>query len=292
MAERSLLVLVSGATGRQGGAVVRALRDRGHRLRALVRNPRTPAAESLRRSGVELCPGSLEDAAAVESAARDVDAFFLMGTPFEHGPAAEVQQGRTAVEAARTARVPFVTYSSVAGATRKTGIPHFESKFQVEQGLRASGVPFAIVAPVFFMENVTTPSSIQHLARGELVLGLTADRPLQMVALANLGAFVAHVLENPSFFRGRRVEIASDETTGARAAEVLSRVTGRPIRYPDAAESRAPAPPADDRAIMRRWLQTDGYSVDIAALKREAPAIGWLAFEAWAREQDWSALLA
>lgn len=291
LADKSLHVLVTGATGHQGGAVLRHLKARGHRLRALVRDKNTPGAKALQGLGVEVFQGSFEEGKSVEQASQFIDAAFLMGTPFGGGPDAERKQGISAIDAFRAADVPYVLYSSVASAHQHTGIPHFDSKFAVEHHLRSSGVPFAIVAPVAFMENSISPFSLPSLRQGQLGFGLPADKTLQMVALDDLAGFDTFVIENPTRFRGQRVEIASDEVTGTQEVEALSRAIGRPVRYQpipvEAIRQRS-----EDQARMVEWMAGHGYSVDIERLRRDYPAIGWHRFAEWAAEQDWPRLLA
>ncbi len=290
LADKSLHVLVTGATGHQGGAVLRHLRARGHRLRALVRDKSTPAAKALQALGVEVFQGGFEDAPAIERASKYVDAAFLMSTPAK-GPEVERTEGMAAIDALRGADVPYILYSSVASAHQQTGIPHFDSKFAVEHHLRSSGTPFAIVAPVAFMENAIFPFSLPSLRQGQLGFGLPPDKPLQVVALDDLGAFDTYVLENPAKFQGQRVEIASDEVTGLQEAEILSRRAGRPIQYRpiplEALRQRNV-----DQAKMAEWLMQHGYSVDIERLRRDYPNVGWHRYDEWAAEQDWPRLLA
>ena len=124
-------VLVTGATGKQGGAVARQLIGKGHHVRALTRDPSKPAAQALAGLGAELAVGNLDDRASLERAIDGVDAVFAVATPFEEGTQAETQQGINVADAAIAAGVQLV-YSSVANADRQTGIPHFDSKFAVE----------------------------------------------------------------------------------------------------------------------------------------------------------------
>jgi uncharacterized protein YbjT (DUF2867 family) len=291
LADKSLHVLVTGATGHQGGAVLRHLKARGHRLRALVRDKNSPAAKTLQGLGVEVIQGSFEDAKSLEQAAQFVDAVFLMGTPFGGGAEAERKQGISAIDAFRAADVPYLLYSSVASAHQHTGIPHFDSKFAVEHHLRSSGIPFAIVGPVAFMENAISPYALPSLRQGQLGFGLPADKSLQQVALEDLGAFDTFVLENPTKFRGQRVEIAGDSVTGRQESEILSRATGRPIEYRpipiEAIRQRS-----EDQALMAEWMTHHGYAVDIERLRHDYPDIGWHRYGEWAAEQDWPRLLA
>ncbi|HLY77273.1 MAG TPA: NmrA/HSCARG family protein [Thermoplasmata archaeon] len=291
LADKSLHILVTGATGQQGGSVLRHLKARGHRLRALVRDRNRPAARALQRLGVEVFQGGFEDARAIEEAAQLVDAAFLMSTSFEKGADGERRQGIAAIDALRAADVPYIVYSSVASATQHTGIPHFDSKFAVENHLRSSGTPFAIVGPVAFMENLTSPFALPGLRQGQLLQGLRPEKSSQLVALEDLGAFDTLVLENPARFRGQRIEIASDEVTGLQTAEILSRHAGRPIQY-RSLPLEAIRQRSEDLARMMDWLDRAGYTVDIERLRRDYPDVGWQRLEEWASEQDWPRLLA
>ena len=127
------LVLVTGATGNQGGAVVRALLKQEHQVRALTRNPASPAAQRLAEQGVEIAIGDFTDHDSLVRAARSVDAIYAMTTPFEQGVEKETAQGIAMTNAAKAAGVGHLVYSSVASADRATGIPHFDSKYAVFQ---------------------------------------------------------------------------------------------------------------------------------------------------------------
>jgi uncharacterized protein YbjT (DUF2867 family) len=107
-------VLVTGATGKQGGALTRLLLQRGHRVRALTRKPESPSAGSLRKAGAEVVAGDLGDRASVERAAKGVDVAYIVATPYEQGPAAEARFGKTGLNAAHAAGIPYPVDSSVS----------------------------------------------------------------------------------------------------------------------------------------------------------------------------------
>src|SRR5437762_9182522 len=134
-----LSVLVTGATGNKGGHLVRELLARGHSVRALTRKPESPAAAALAERGVTIVPGDFEDQGSLDRAARGVDTVFAMSTPFESGEKTETREGINIVRAASTAGVTHLVYASVAGADRASGIPHFDSKFEVEKEIRQIG---------------------------------------------------------------------------------------------------------------------------------------------------------
>src|ERR1700720_3989656 len=140
-------VLFTGATGRQGGAVVRALLSRGHRVKALTRKPDSDAVRKLKAEGADVLVGDLGDATSILRAAGDVDTMFLMGNSYEAGVEEEIRQGIIAADAAKAADVGHLIYSSVADANKKTGIPHFESKYLVEKHCSGLGIPYTISAP-------------------------------------------------------------------------------------------------------------------------------------------------
>jgi uncharacterized protein YbjT (DUF2867 family) len=282
-------VLVTGATGQQGSAVARALLANGHRVRAFTRKPDGEAARRMAAAGAETVAGDLADAESVRKAASGVDAMFLMGNFYEAGSDGEIQQGIIGADAAKAAGVGHLIYSSVADANRATGIPHFESKYLVEKHIAALGIPYTVSAPVAFMENVVAPWSIGSLLEGKLAFGLPPKRANQLVALADMGAFVASLVERRDAVFGKRFDIAGDELSGEKQATILARVTGRAIRYQEIPLAAARQQNAE-AAIMFEWFDRVGYDVDIAGLRREFPEVGWQSFADWAAGFDWGLL--
>jgi uncharacterized protein YbjT (DUF2867 family) len=283
-----LNVLVTGATGKQGGHLVRELLARGHSIRALTRKPESSAAAALAERGVTIVTGDFEDQGSLERAARGVDAVFAMATPFERGEKAEAREGINIVRAASAVGAKHLVYSSVAGADRATGIPHFDSKFEVEKEIRRSGVPFTIVAPVFFMENFLADWMAAGIARGSIAMGVPATRRLQQIAVPDIAQFTALVIERREGFLGKRVEIASDELTNVAAAAAISEASGRRIEY-TALPIEAVRQQNEDLARMYEWFDRVGYDADIVGLRWLYPEVAWHRFSTWARERDWPA---
>ena len=283
-----MTILVTGATGKQGGHVARFLLEKGHRVHALTRKADSPAARQLSSSGARIVTGDLSDGASIDRAVQGVDAVFAMSTPFEAGMEAEVRQGVTVADAVK-ARGKYLVYTSVGSADKHTGIPHFESKWQVEQHIAKIGVQAAIIAPVYFMDNVITFGK-QQLQQGLYASPLRADRTLAQVALDDIAAFAVLVLENKARFAGTRTDLVSEDLTGAQAAEILSRVMGKPITYLQIPMENI-RQMSEDVALMYEWFDRVGYRVDAAALHRQYPEIVWHTYEAWARLQDWKMIL-
>lgn len=282
-------VLVTGATGKQGGAVADALLAKGHVVRVLTRRPDSHAAAMLRQRGAEISIGSFEDEASLRRAMEGQDSVFAVSTFLEAGVEAEVKQGRALVDAAKASGVGHFVYTSVGSADRGTGIPHFDSKLTVEQYLKEQGVPHTILAPVYFFENLFFPQVIEGLKNGVYAAPLPAGRKLAQIAVADIGAFGALAISRRDAFLGRRFDLAGDDLSGEEQAAALSRVLGREVRYHEIPLAAIKAQ-SEELAAMYDWFNRVGYSVDTAALRRDFPEVGWHTFEEWARKQDFAAL--
>jgi uncharacterized protein YbjT (DUF2867 family) len=214
------LILVVGATGKQGGAVARSLLDRGFQVRGLTRNPQKPEAQALAEQGAEVVQGDMDDSSAMDRVLEGAYGVFSVQNFWETGYDGEVQQGKTVADAAKAAGVEHFVYSSVGSAHRQTGIPHFESKWEVEEHVRQIGLPYTILRSVFFMQNWEMMR--EHVLGGTLAQPLDPDKPFQQVAVEDAGAFAAIAFERPDEWIGREVDLAGDEPTMPEIAETLA----------------------------------------------------------------------
>jgi len=283
---QELTVVIIGSTGKQGGAVARGVLERGHKVRAVTRDTNSSQAKSLASAGATLVAGSLEDTAALTQALEGATSLFAMTTP-SGGTDAETRQGVAAADAAKAAGVHLV-FTSVGSANRRTGIPHFESKYEVEKHIAKVSVRATILAPVAFMENLFFIK--EQLAKGIYAAALPPARALAQVAVADIGAVAVRVLGDAGRFTGKRFDLASDELTGNDAMAILARVTGRPFSYYQVPLDVIRQRMGEDAVKMYEWFDRVGFAVDRAALRREFPNVAFHDFESWAKAQDWSAL--
>lgn len=283
-------VLIIDINGVRGGSVAQALLRKGYRVRGWTHARDSEAALGLQRQGAEIVSGSAETLEGLGMAMTGASAVVLAGSPVESGMPAESRLGERIIEAARRSGIPFFLMLSIAGAEQGTGIPQFDNKGLIEGYLYSSGLPFAILAPTFLMENLLTVNILAQLRQGRLSLPLDQDRRLQMLAAHDLGAFVCLVLERSGEFAGQRVALASDEVTGRQMAATLSHRVGRPVEYQarPIEQVRAWNP---DYAQMFEWLNRIGFNSNVEALRHHWPEIGWRRFDTWAAEQNWSKLL-
>ena len=284
---KELTVVVTGSTGKQGGAVARVLLERGHKVRAVTRDPNSSQAKLLAKTGATLVAASLEDTAAITKALEGATSLFAVTVP-SGGTDTETQQGIAAADAAKAAGVHLV-FTSVGSANRQTGVPHFDSKYQVEKHIAKIGVRATILAPVAFMENLYFAK--EQLAKGTYASALPPARALAQVAVADIGAVAVRVLEDAGRFTGKRFDLAGDDLTGNDAMAILSRVTGRPFRYYQVPLDVVRERMGQDAVTMYEWFDRVGFAVDRAALRREFPDVAFHDFESWAKTQDWNALL-
>jgi uncharacterized protein YbjT (DUF2867 family) len=285
---QKLTVVVMGSTGNQGGAVARGLLERGHDVRAITRDPSSSRAKALANAGATLVTASLEDGAAIAKALEGATSLFAMTTPFGGGTDAETHQGVAAADAAMAAGVHLV-FNSVGSANLQTGVPHFDSKYEVEKHIAKIGARATILAPAYFMDNLTFGK--EQLAKGVYAAPLPPTRTLAQIAVADIGAVAVRVLEDAGRFVGKRFDLAGDELTGNDVVAILARVTGRPFTYYQVPLDVIRQRMGEDGAKMYEWFDRVGFTVDRAALHREFPDVVFHDFESWVKALDWNAFL-
>lgn len=287
MTNQDRIVLVAGATGRQGGAVVRHMLPKGWRLRALTRNPKSYAARQLAEKGVELVEGDMDDPASLERAARGVYGIYSVQDFWTVGARREVQQGKNLADVAKKAGVEHLVYSSVGGAERNTGITHWETKWVVEKHVRSLNLPVTVLRPASFMETYHITEVEIGLLKGKLADPIRGDKPYQTIATDDIGAFAALAFERPKDFIGLDLEIAGSELTNIDAAKVFSRVLNRPVKF-----QKLPLPIVrlvlgKEFYEMFHWFNSKGYQANIPELRRRYPEVRLHSLEDWLREDGW-----
>lgn len=269
-------ILITGATGLQGGAVFRSLRSKGFPVRAMTREPEKREARDLAGSGVEVVRGDLDDPASLMRALEGVYGAYSVQYA-RHGVEMEVRQGINLADAAKKSQISHFIYSSVGAADQNTGIPHFESKAKIERHVCDTGLPFTIVRPVFFMENWLAMRG--QIELHTLAQPLTPDTRLQMVAVDDIGECVSTAFEQPHKFQGRTIELAGDELSMTELAQAFSRITGKDVHYMQVPWSQFSAQAGSEITMMYHWFQDVGYHADIAALRQELPSL--MSFDRW-----------
>jgi uncharacterized protein YbjT (DUF2867 family) len=280
-------VLITGATGRQGGAVIRHLAPMGWKMRALTRNSNNSAAQDLARQGIEVVEGNLEDAASLERAVRGVYGIYSVQDFWSVGAKREVLQGKNLADAAKKSAVEHFVYSSVGGAERNSGIDHWDSKWEIEKHIRKLGLPATILRPVAFMENYYVDQVEIGILKGTLMDPVRGDKPYQTIASDDIGGFVALVFARPKDFTGVELEIAGSELTNVQAAQVFSRVLGKPVKFKKLPMLAVRLFLGKEFYQMFRWFNEAGFKADIPELRRRYPEVRLQTLEEWLRNEGW-----
>ncbi|HKA37259.1 MAG TPA: NmrA/HSCARG family protein [Thermoanaerobaculia bacterium] len=282
----SKVILVTGATGHQGGAVARELLAHGHRVRAMTRKPEGDAARALAKQGAEVVAGNLDDEASIEKALSGAWGAFAVQNTWEAGVEGEETQGKRFARAAKEAGVRHFVYTSVGSADRKTGIPHFDNKWRIEETVRSLGfASHVILRPVFFMENWLSPWFKPAIDGGKVAMGIKPDTVLQQIAVADIGKYGLWAFENPEKLNRREIDIAGDALTIPQTAKAIGEARGKPVEFLQVPIEEIRKVSADFAAMLE-WFDRVGYDMDIAARTRES-GIRPTTFREWASRTSW-----
>ena len=285
MDHRSSVIAVTGATGQQGSAVARKLIAEGWQVRALVRDPNKPAAQELAALGAQLVPGDMEKRTELEAAFKgaygvfSVQNFWLPNVGFD----GEIRQGKIVADAAKSAGVKLLVFSSVGAANRGMGQKHFESKWAIEQYIHTLDMPYTILRPAYFMSNYNW--SRPAILNGTLTsMGLSSDKGFQSIAVEDIAVFAALAFADPEIYIGRTLELAGDELTEPKIALVFTRVIGRPVSLVKPTGDNGRRTGAEMEA-MHNFFNARGYDADIPALRKLHPDL--LTLEQYLRKNGW-----
>lgn len=280
-AANSLDLLVIGATGSQGRAVIRRVLEAGHRVRGLTRDPRSKAALALAARGVTLRQGDLDDSSSVEEAMRGVDGVYLVTDFFKNGIAGEIRQGKGVADLCAKLGVKHLVHASVNGANRASGVHHFDSKGEIERHIEALQLPATFLRPAVFLEDLTEKQYFPPASWGMMPKLVGPDRPVKWVSVEDIGVAAATVFARRDEFLGKAIPLVGDEKSMTEARAIFSRVRGkRPFALP--------MPTflfrrliSEDLVLMWEWLASHSMDGDVATTRTLVPQP--LDMETWLR---------
>ncbi|MER5948165.1 NmrA family NAD(P)-binding protein [Streptomyces sp. NPDC001904] len=290
-------VLVTGATGRQGGATARALLSAGTPVRALVRAPGSEPARAVEALGAELVKADLADRASLDAALEGVRAVFSVQMPpmteTSVDFAGELAQATHLIDAAKAAGVRQFVQSSTSGVGEHTRTPgwaegrwaamegYFATKQAILEAVRGAGFDrWAVLKPAFFMENI--PALLPRGPGGGLATVLKPDTELALVSREDIGAAAARAFADPDLFHEVELELASDRLTMTEISRILSEVAGVRVVAPSMTLEEALAAGMPTWGAGHEWNNT----VIQPARPEFAQALGipLTTFADWARE--------
>jgi uncharacterized protein YbjT (DUF2867 family) len=272
-------ILVGGATGRQGSAVVDELLARGYRVRALTRKPEGKKALGLQAKGVEVVQGNYADQVSLLAAMQGIERMFFY-SGFSRN---EVAEGNNVISAAREAGIRQLVYSSGAAAAPENGIKG-AAKMQVELALVDSGVPYTVFRPVAFMENFDRQK--KRFIKSGIVDSRDPDRMLYFIAIPDIGFFVGEAFEHPQQWLNKAMNIAGDKMTVGGMVNTFSNVMGRDIEYKQLSLAEFLVTMPKPLRPLFRWYEVVGYEADVDGFRADYPDL--MTLEEYLRATGWA----
>ena len=280
------LILITGATGQQGGAVAKELLQKKYKVRAMTRKPDSDQAKELSKLGAEVVYGDLDKPESLEKALEGCWGTFAVQNTWEAGVEKEEEQGIRFAEIAKKKNIQFYFYTSVGSAQRNTGVPHFENKWRVEEKVRSLKFAFyTILRPVFFMDNLASPWFKPAIDNGQLAVAMKPNTILQMIAVEDIGKYGMWVYENYEKLNGKEIDIAGDELTMPEAAELISKAKGDKVSFVQVPIEEI-RKFSEDYALMLEWFDKVGYDADIEKNVNES-GIKPTRFADWVKTVKW-----
>jgi len=279
------LILVTGATGLQGGAVANEALKQGFNVRILVRDENSTKAQELIQKGAEAVVGNFDDPISLENAMKDVEAVFSV--PISGIDTVETDRERkqayTLIQSARKAGVKQFVHTSVAATSRYTEFPdwgtgkwfekYWTDKWDIEEAVRAAGFPaWTILKPAAIMNNFIDEKKMSMmyplLKQGKIQSVTFADTRIDHIAMEDIATFACAAFANPEKFNQHNIELAAESLTFQKIAETIFDVTGKKIEVTTLTEEVALTQGEHPISVKsQQWDNVAGYNVDIDALK-------------------------
>ena len=281
--ESAKTIFVTGATGNQGGAVARNLLAQGFRVKALTRNPDSQKAKNLKQLNAEVIKGDLNEPSSFAEHLTNIHGVFSVQT-YENGIEKEIKQGIALADLAKQHDVSQFVYSSVIGSDAHTGIPHWESKFIIENHIKELSLHYTILRPASLYENFLIPQVKSRIVKGKLVTPANKDTVQQFISSEDIGKISTEIFTHPSLYEGETMVLAAEELSMHEVATIFSAALNKKITY-----SKLPA------LITRLFMGKDLYKMfdwinnndavflkDMAGFKKQFPQL--LDLKSWIKQ--------
>ena len=286
-ADKERTIVVTGATGLQGGAVTRYLLSSGWRVRALTRNPKSEKAQALSALGAEVVQGDMAEPDSLLPVFEGAYGVYSVQNPVTSGIEGEIRQGKNVAEAARQAGVQHLVYGSAGTGVKGTGVPSWESKLVIEEHIKSLGLPLTVLRPMAFMELMTESKFFPPVSTWHVMPELMgSSRKVVWLCADDLGFIAARVFADPEQFTGKELQLASDVQTIDECRAIYREVMGKnPSRFPMPAWMfERFGFVGKDLGIMWRWLRGATIELDTSTTRAIHP--GALSVRAWLEKQD------
>lgn len=280
-------ILVIGATGRQGGAVIEHLLKSDFNIKALSRTPESVSAKHLISKGITVVKGDMSNLHSLNEAMKDCYGVFSIQNYFECGAEKEILFGKNLADAAKQSKVSHFVYSSVCNADSNTGVPHFETKIKIERYIKSIDLPYTIVRPVKFMENYYIPQVFKGILSGKLFDSIKSGKKHQMIALDDIGKYVADAFSNPEKYLNKTIEIAGDELTNEEVAQTMSEVLGINVKFKRLPLFIVKLLMDKELYLMFNWFYDKGFTANLEETKSNFPSVRVTTLKEFLLNEKW-----
>lgn len=280
-------ILVTGATGRQGGAVVQHLVRNNFTVKAFSRTPDSISAQILISKGVEVVKGDMSNLQSLIAVMKGCDGVFSIQNYFECGAEKEVEFGKNLANAAKQSNISHFIYNSVCNADSSTGVPHFETKNKIEQHIKSIGLPYTILRPVKFMENYYIPQVFKGILGGKLFDSIKPGKKHQIIALDDIGKYVADAFANPEKYLAKTIEIAGDELTNEEVAATMTEVLGIKVKFKRLPLFVVKMVMDKELYLMFRWFNEKGFTANITETKKLFSSVKVTTLKEFLLNENW-----
>ncbi len=280
-------ILVTGATGRQGGAVIEHLLKNNFSIKALSRTPDSVSAQLLTSKGITVVKGDMSNIQSLKDAMKNCYGVFSIQNYFEYGAEKEISYGKNVADAAKQSNISHFIYSSVCNTDSNTGVPHFETKNKIEQYIKSIDLPYTILRPVKFMENYYIPQVFKGILSGKLFDSIKSGKKHQMITLDDIGKYVADAFANPEKYLNKTIEIAGDELTNEEVAQTMSEVLGIKVKFKRLPLFIVKLVMDKELYLMFNWFYEKGFTANLEETKRNFPSVKVTTLKEFLLNEKW-----
>jgi len=280
--ETQKTIFITGITGNQGGAVANHLLKQNHSIIGLTRNANSEKAKQWNAKGVTIVEGSLDEPEAFKTQLENADAIYFMQAL--QGKENEIKQGKQFIDAIKPQSKTHLVYASVLGADLNTGVPHFDSKFELENYIKSKSLSHTILRPASFYENHLFPQVANGIKKGKYVSPLNKTCRQQMIGIDDIGKIAAKVISNRETYTNKTMSIATDEWQIGEIPQAFSEVINRPVKYKKLPGFITRLAMGKDLSKMFKYMNKHDFSVveNVEAVKNEFDIKG--NFKSWISE--------
>lgn len=254
-------ILVIGATGKQGNAVVNTLLEDGWQVRAFTRNKNNEKLLALNHKHLTIFEGDLSNQADLTEAMKGQYGVYSVQPIIPNDTQEELRQGQMIIETAEREGVDYVVYSTAGGVNRDRTGPHFEALAKIEHTLMDSSLNYTIIKPSFFMDNFLRITTVEA-DRIYIPKFIAPEVKFAMISSVDIARIAANIFKDTQRYNHQAIEIASDRLTLNEVVDIFSETTLKKTEIKGTFTSQT---------AEKDWLEQKGYQIDFDQMDQINP---------------------